>query len=101
MPAGNCAVRIPPNLRVVMSVQIDETRSYDQAVPVDGFFGEAVRAAADLSNFAVLDPYIGAIPWHAGAVDDRTAFNQDIHVRHFVTSIGVGAGQTVFTRAED
>jgi hypothetical protein len=85
-----------------MSVQIDEAWSYDKTVRIDGFFGEAGCTAADLSNFAILDPDISAISRHASTVDDRTAFNEDVHVRHFVTSNEVGAGLGHYvTCAED
>ena len=40
MPAGNRALRIPADLRIVMRVQIDEAGRDDQAVGVDRALGE-------------------------------------------------------------
>ena len=82
MPSRDSAVRIPSNLRVVMSVQIDEAGRDDQAVGVDGLFREAGGAAADLRDLAVLDPDVGAVTRHAGSVNNGSTFDVKIEIGH-------------------
>jgi hypothetical protein len=59
-------------------MQIDEAGRDDHASGVDRLFREARRAAANLGNFAVLDPDVGAKSGHARSIDDGSAFDVKI-----------------------
>ena len=65
-----------------MSVQIDEAGRDDHAAGVDGLLREAGRAPADLRDFAVFDPDVGAVTRHARAVNNGSTFNLKIEIGH-------------------
>jgi len=66
-----------------MGMKIDEAGRDDKAVGVNYLFGEAGGTAAELRNFTVFDPHVAAIAWYARSIDDGSAFNLDIKIRHF------------------
>ncbi len=82
MPAGNRAVRVPSNLRIVVSMQIDEAGRDDQPVGIDDFFREARGTAADLRDLAILDEKIALKARNSGSVDDRSAFDLNVVFGH-------------------
>src|SRR5207248_9421707 len=73
-----------------MGVHIDEARRNHLARGVDnapGFY----RRAADINNLVALDRNVGPHPWPASAIDDLTAFDQDVR---FARRLGQNNGGT-------
>jgi hypothetical protein len=68
---------IPVHLRVHVRVAVDKSRGHDQAVGVDGSLRGGPNSA-DLNDPAVRDTYVGAIPPHAGTVDDRAVADDEV-----------------------
>ena len=68
---------VPADLRIVVSMRIDEARRHDQIGRVDRFLG-GVGDLADLRDLAVLDRDVGAAAKCAGAVDHRAVFDNQI-----------------------
>jgi hypothetical protein len=61
---------IPPDLCVVVSVQINKTGRNNLASRVDDLGTRAVRPAANLRDLAVLDPEVAFESRHSRAIDD-------------------------------
>src|SRR6266852_5080223 len=83
VPARHRAVRVPEELGVIMGVQIDEAGRDVKSARVDHLFGLMRLKVAELGDLAVLDPDIGPVAWHPSAVDDRTASDDQIELRHY------------------
>jgi hypothetical protein len=71
-------VGIPSNLRIVVRVQIDEAGRDDHTAGVDGSLRETGSAASHLRDLAVLDPNVGAVSRHAGAINNGSTFDMKI-----------------------
>ena len=82
MIAGNREIGIPENLRVVVSVQIDESRRDDLSVGVDYFRAFVMRDAADLRDAAVFDSDVAAKTWRTGSVHHHSVLYDQIEFRH-------------------
>ena len=65
-----------------MSVQIDEAGRDNQPVGIDDFLREALSAATDLRDLAVLDPQVTVKTRDSGSVDDRSTFDLNIEFGH-------------------
>src|SRR5262249_5190194 len=79
---GNRAPRVPSDLCVIMSVQVDEAGRDNESIGVDNLLGKPRRSAANLCDLAILDVDIAAIARDAGTVDNGAAFNKDVNLRH-------------------
>src|SRR5438874_9910524 len=84
MVAGEGAERVPGDLRVVMTVVVDEARADHPALGIDGLAGRSGQFA-HLDDLAVLDRDIAVEPRHAGSVDDAAVANQYV-IRHRCSS---------------
>src|ERR1700744_1460598 len=82
MPSGNGTVGIPPDLSVVMSVQVDETWRDKKAASIDDLVGEAGGPSTNLRDLAVFYPDVGAIARYPGAINDGAAFDLDVVISH-------------------
>ena len=80
MVAGKRAQRVPGDLRIVVTVIVDEAGSDDPPVGVDRPRGGTAQLA-DLGDLAVLDPDIAAETRHPRPIDDAAVLDQQI-VRH-------------------
>ena len=79
MPAGDRAVGVPLDLRVVVGVQVDEAGRDDQTVGLEHLVSVGrIHPAADLGDTTILDPHIGLELRHPGPVDHRAAANQNV-----------------------
>ena len=75
MPAGNRTVGIPKDLGIVVRVQIDITGRDDQAIGIDELRGIARIETTDLGDPPVLDANVGALAWHARAINNHARLN--------------------------
>ena len=82
MPSGNGEPRIPEQLRVVVSVEVDEARGHDKATRVDHLFGVVGRNAPDFGDASVFDPDVAANARGAGPIDDHSVFNDNVEFWH-------------------
>ena len=73
VPAGDGAVRVPLNLRVVVGVEINEPGRDDQPVGINHPLRAGADASADAGNAPVLDPQIAPIARHPRAIHNRPA----------------------------
>src|SRR5262245_43674950 len=89
MPAGNRAVWVPVQLRVVMRVEVDKPRSDDEARGVEHVRSATALQAADFGNLPVLEPNVGTIAWHPRAIDNRSSLDQRIKFRHKTLLVSV------------
>ena len=60
------------------------------------FFAKPWRAPADLRDFAVLDPEVGAVTRNPRSINDSSAFDLNIEIGHekfppWETRLGLGA----------
>jgi hypothetical protein len=69
MPTGQRAIRIPKDLGVIMSVQVDKARCNDTTRGVQNAIGGLPLQTADLGDFAVFDPDVTDIPWRASPIN--------------------------------
>ena len=77
---GECAQRVPGNLRIVMTVIVDEPGRDGAAFSVD-HAGSGATQFADLDDLAVFDADIAPKSRHSRAVDNKAVLDQQI-VRH-------------------
>src|SRR5207237_10765651 len=78
VPAGDGAVRIPLDLRVVVGVQVHETRRHDQSAGIDDLLGSPGDVAVHLHDATIFDRDIAAISRNPCAIYDGTPANQDV-----------------------
>ena len=75
---GECVLEFIARLTQA-GAQINEARSHDQALRVDGLTGsKAVRRGTDGSNFFPTDENTGLLVKPRGRVDDATARDRDV-----------------------
>ena len=86
MPARQRTVWVPEHLRVVVRMQVDETRGDDHAVGVEHLVGVGGIDASEPSDTATRDRDIAATAWHACAVDDHAASDQCVVASHVDSS---------------
>src|SRR6266851_985923 len=84
MPASDRAVRIPVELRIIVRVQVDRTRSDDQAGSVKHFGRIGTLEPANFGNLAVLDPNVGTVARQLGAVDNHAVLNDRVELSHYL-----------------
>src|SRR4051794_35393735 len=77
MPTGRGNDRVPPDLRIEVGMNINETRGNELSVSVEDTLA-SVRDFANLSNAITLYRYVGAIRLTAGTIDDCSILNDDI-----------------------
>ena len=97
VPAADRAVGVPVNLGVIVGVQIDRARGDNQPAGVNDPGCIAGLQPADLGHPAVLDPQVGAVAWHLGAVDNRPIFDHHIKFCHVSPSFSVAASMVETT----
>jgi len=78
----------PKNLRVVVSVQVDESRCDNQAGSVDLARTVAGVELPELGNPAILDSDVATIAGCAGPVDDHTVLNDRVEPGHSLVLCG-------------
>ena len=76
MPSGNRAPRVPSDLRIVMSVQVDESRRDHQASRIDNFLrdvDENIFAGVDTGMSKILDERLGLFGRHGAGGGSEAA----------------------------
>jgi hypothetical protein len=71
-----------------VGVEINEAWRDDEAIGVDDFLREAIPAATDLRDLAVLDPQVAMETRDARSVDDRSTFDLNIVFGHLGSLLG-------------
>src|SRR4051812_19782516 len=82
MPTGRRNDGVPPDLRIEVSMNINETRGNDLSVSVDRAFA-GFGNISDFGNAVALYRYVSAIRLTASTIDDCSILNDDI-VGHMV-----------------
>src|SRR5581483_10945501 len=82
VPSRYRAVGIPAYLRIVVRMQIDESRRHDQPVRIDYLLGEARRTPAYLRHLPILDPDVATKTRYPRPIDDRPAFDLNVVLSH-------------------
>src|SRR5437870_519170 len=82
MPTANRAIRVPVKLSIIVRMEINKSRSDDEAAGINDFFGIAAVETADLGNLAILNTNVCPITRHTSSIDDRAIFNNRIELRH-------------------
>src|SRR5262249_23302394 len=93
MPSGGREVRVPENLGIIMSMEIDESRRDNHARGVDLAAGVGAVDSADSGNDTVFDSDIAAKARHPRSIDDHSIFDCDIEFRHQDFLSGAKRGQ--------
>src|SRR5262249_8758908 len=97
MPRRRSYGRIREDLRVVVSVRIDETRRYHAVGRVDDAFGSAVDFA-DSGDSAAIDGNVCPPPLRTGTVDDGTILDQEF-VSHLASRVSRWGKDTLLSTA--
>src|SRR5262249_34816924 len=82
VPAGAAPDRVPRDLRVHVGVAVDESRSHDESLGVDGSLGHRPDAP-DLDDPAVAHAHVTPVARRTRAVDDGAVLDQELE-RHAV-----------------
>src|SRR5262249_35706465 len=82
MPATDRAIRIPVQLRIIVSVQINKPRRNHETGGVQHFGCIAGIQAPNLGDLAVLYANVRLVPCHPRAIDHCPAFNNSVELRH-------------------
>jgi hypothetical protein len=76
--SGRVAQPVPGDLRVIVRVRIDDARRDHEPVGVDGALGPLAVVAADAHHPTVGDGDVREPARHAGAVDHKTAVDEEV-----------------------
>jgi hypothetical protein len=77
MPRGTGDKRVPADLRIIMSMRVNESRSDDKAVGVNHTGCTAVKLA-NRGDSAARYRYIGHIGWGAGSINHRAVADEQV-----------------------
>src|SRR6185437_8245489 len=83
VPAGQGAIRIPEDLRVIVGMQIDKPWCHNTAGGIQNTLGCLAFQAADLCDLAALDADIANITRCPRSINDRPAFDDDVIISHW------------------
>jgi hypothetical protein len=85
VPARQGAVGIPEQLRVVVRVQVDETRSDDEAVGIQHLRARVGIDMADLRDDAGSNADIRPVAGNPRSIDDGSLLDDDIEFRQRIS----------------
>src|SRR6516165_10218703 len=88
-----------------MGVQVDKTGRDDQAASIDRRACETGPASANLRDSALFNPDIAPIARDPGAVDNGSALDMDVELRHdltlrIATSCSMSSEFAIYSRFE-
>src|SRR5215204_5350015 len=84
MPPGERAVWVPVNLGIIVGVKVDKARSDDQAISIERLLGITRIELTDFCDLAILNANVGHISWGPAAINDGSATDEHIKIRHTV-----------------
>ena len=82
MPAGNCAVRVPEQLRVIVRVQIDKARRHYQSIRVNHLVRVHSVDMTDVCYNAIFYADIALIARQSSTINDHAVLDDAIVASH-------------------
>ena len=78
-------------MRIVVGMQVDESRGHNQAARVDRLFGFVGRESPDLGDASIFDSDVAADTRGPGPIDNHSVFNDNVEFWHQpISALGLG-----------
>ena len=82
MPAGDCQIRVPVQLGIIVGVQVDTAWGDNQPPGIQHLCGIAGVQTAHFGNLPIFDANVTPVAWYTGAIDNCAIFDNDIILSH-------------------
>jgi len=91
VPAGGRQVRVPGDLSVVVSMNVDPARRHEKTLCID-LASSPTELAPDRNDQCAVDRNVGPSRWRSGSIDEHSTANEEV-VHGLLRSNSAGSGE--------